>query len=554
LSQAVPPLRTIRPEIPGYVDAAILRALAKSPAARFATAAEFLAALSRPTPPRPFWRSRWLLLAAIALLLIGGAALLARKLWRSWARPGTRIAVLPYEIRGLPTDSSFADGLADALTSSLAGIHGITVIGRQSMLRYRNSVKSAAEIGKELGVAYLLGGTLTWTRDNPPPDSIRITSSLQRTTDGGVVWTRTDNRPAADLFAVQAGITEDVAARLKISLGRDEQRALRTPLTANTAAYQEYLLGRSQLLLRTGARLENAIDHFGRAIALDSSFAEAYVGLGNSWIGYPNFWNRIDSTRNLVSSAVEAYRRAGIALHHALSLDSTLTEARSQLAILDFHGSLDAQRAARELAAVIARDPNSTSAHQGLRSAYVAQGRIAQALVESRKTVELDPLSPLANTYLGVDLVASGRIAEAMQALRTAIEVGPGFSAAYMILGTLQLQNGQPAAGADTVRRFLELRGYPPADDSVVAAALAGRGSVAAALTVLDRFARTGWEPELRIAGLYALLGAGPRALDVLEEAKRRRMWELTVQRYQPFFATLQNEPRFKALWALENR
>lgn len=553
LNETVPALRTTRPDIPVHVEAAILRALAKSPAARFSTPAEFLDALSRPAP-RTLWRSRRLLLGAMALVLIGGAALLARTGWRPWTRPDTRIAVLPYEIRGLPGDSTFADGLAEALTSSLAGIRGITVIGRQSMLRYKNSVKSAAEIGKELRVAYLLSGTLTWTRDNPPPGSIRITSSLQSTTDGGVVWTRTDDRPAAELFSVQAGITENVAARLKISLGREEQRALRTPLTANTAAYREYLLGRGQLLQRTQARLEAAIDHFQRAIALDSTFVEAYVGLANSWIGYPSFWNRVDSTRNLVPSAAEAYGRADLALRRALSLDSTLIEARSQLAILNFHRSLDADRAGSELAAVIAREPNSQSAHQGLRSALVAQGRVAEALVQSRKAVELDPLSPLANTYLGVDLAATGHTPEAMQALRTAIEVGPSFSAAFMTLGTLQLQSGHPEAGADTLRRFLELRGYPPGDDSVVAAALAGRGSVPLALAVLDRFAQNGWEPELRIAGLYAVLGSRQRALDILEEAKRRAMWELTIQRYQPFFAILQNEPRFKALWASESR
>ena len=490
----------------------------------------------------------------VALGLLGGAVLLARIGRSPPSSSQRRIAVLLYENLGAPQDASFADGLAEEITNRLSGIPGVVVIGRLSVLRYKNAPKNPIEIGKELGVDYVLGGTVSWDRSAPGSARVRINSSFQRASDNAIVWTRSDEGVLGDVFTLQADIAEGVLAALNISLGEPERRARRTVPTRNLAAYQEYLLGRSQWILRTGVNIQAAIGHFERAIALDSSFAMAYAALADAWSVYPSFWNRLDSTRNLVPSMAEAYRRADGAVLRALVLDSTLVEAHSALAYVRFLTTGDYVRALPELRAVVARDPSYPFARHWLRHAFAAAGQAEEALAQSRKAVELDPLSPLGNTILGVDLAATGHTTEAMKALRTAIEVSPNFAQAYMILGTLLLQTGQREAGADTLQRFLELRGYPRAGDSVVAAALADRGSVPAAVEALDRFARAEWEPEPRLAGLFALLGAKGHALDLLEAAKARRIAELPVQRYQPFFASLRDEPRFKALWVAAPR
>jgi DNA-binding SARP family transcriptional activator/TolB-like protein len=496
--------------------------------------------------PRRGGRRRWL--GLVALGLIGAAVVLVRL--GSPAKP-IRIAVLLYENLGTPEDEYFADGLAEEITNYLASTPGVSIIGRTSVLRYKKAPKSPAEIRKELGVDYVLGGTVSWAR-NPEPTRVRINSSLQRASDNSIVWNASEEGVLGDVFALQANIAEHVLAALNRSLREPERRARRAVPTRNLAAYQEYLLGRSQWVLRTDVNIEAAIGHFERAIGMDSTFAVAYAALADAWVVYPNFWHRQDSTRNLVPSAAEAYRRADRAVRHALALDSTLVEAQAALAYVRFLTTGDYVRALPELQAVVTRDPGSPFARHWLRHAFAAAGRAEEALAQSRMAVELDPLTPLGNTILGVDLAATGHPTEAIEALRRAIEVSPNFSAAYMVLGALLLQNGQREAGANTLRRFLELRGYERVGDSVVAAALAGRGSVPPAVEALDGFVRLDWEPEPRLAGLYALLGAKERALKLLEEAKARRIGELPVQRYQPFFATLRDEPRFKALWVVD--
>jgi TolB-like protein len=561
LTDPVPSLRAVRAAIPVHVEEAILHALAKSPAGRFTTPAEFMDALSG-SAPRGGWRrsamprlrGRRLLLGLVALGLAGVLALLVR-VGLPLRSPGpTRIAVLLYDNLGAAEDGAFADGLAEEISYRLAGIPGLRIIGRQSVLRYKNAPKSPAEFGKELGVDYVLGGTMSFDRSVVGPARMRINSSLQRASDNSIVWNDKEEGVLGDVFGLQANIAERVLAALNISLGEQERRARQAIPTRNLAAYQEYLIGRSQIRLYSEARIRAGIGHFERAVSLDSTFALAYSGLANAWMAHPNFWNRLDSTKNLVPSASEAYRRAERAVRHALALDSTMIEAQFQLISLRQRSTLDFGHSTAELYALVARDPDNPDMHRALRAALSAQGRVEEALVQSRKTVELDPLSPLANTYLAVDLSATGRTTEAMEALRIAIEMSPSFGQAYMILGTLLLQTGQREAGADSVRRFLELRDYPPAGDSVVAAALAGRGSVPAALEVLDGFARAEWEPEPRLAGLYALLGDKERALNVLERAKARRMWDLFLQRLQPFYDSLRDEPRFKAIWVVAPR
>jgi DNA-binding SARP family transcriptional activator/TolB-like protein/tetratricopeptide (TPR) repeat protein len=493
---------------------------------------------------RRFW------LGVAVLGVIAAALLLVRRPPAPISAKPIRIAVLPYENLGPPEDEYFADGLAEAITNGLSGIPGIVPIGRQSVLKYKAVRRSAGEIGKELSVDYVLGGTVQWPHAGKGEPRVKITSELQRTEDNANVWSKSDEGVFGDVFSLQADVAEHVLSNLHITLLDSVRRALRRPATKSLAAYREYLLGHSQWVLRTGTTIAAAIGHFQRAIDLDSSFALAYAGLADAWVVYPNFWSRIDSTQNLVPSAAIAYERAQAAAGHALGLDSTLIQARAALAYQRFMSSHDARRGIDELTAVVHLDPNYPFARHYLRHALAASGQAAEALVESRMAVELDPLSPLGNTVLAVDYAAAGRTVEAMAALRQAIEVSPTFAQAYMVLGTLLWQGGQRQGGADTLRLFLELRGYPRSGDSVVAAALAGRAPATSALRVLDQFVRSDWEPEPRLAGLYALLGAKKRALDVLETVKARHVGELLLQRYQPFLRTLADEPRFKALWA----
>jgi hypothetical protein len=138
----------------------------------------------------------------------------------------------------------------------------------------------------------------------------------------------------------------------------------------------------------------------------------------------------------------------------------------------------------------------------------VSLGRLGDALNESRRLVGLDPLSPVGNALLAVDLAANGQREEAMGRARRAVELEPKFAQAYMVLGTLQYLLGSRVAAAETLVQFPLLRGYPANDVEAVRAVLAGTGPIGPAVAVIDRFVLQEWEPESRLVGLYALVGA----------------------------------------------
>ncbi|MEO8451023.1 MAG: hypothetical protein ABI647_14595 [Gemmatimonadota bacterium] len=379
---------------------------------------------------------------------------------------------------------------------------------------------------------------------------MRIRSELVRTADNKVIRGQTYEAPFTDqVFALQERIALQVLETLQ---ARTESRKHppRIIPTHNMEAYREYLIGRSLAAVRTDEALKSAIRHYQQATARDSSFAMAYAALATAWVVYPNFWSRTDSSRNLAPSSAVAYAMSEKAAQQALSIDLDLFEARATLAYAKFLITAESGRAIPELEAVVQQAPDDPTIRTWYRHALGAAGREVEALQQSQRAVELDPLAPVGNTILGVDLAATGDTAAALVALRRVVELNPGFAAAYMVLGALLLQRGETAAGAASLCRFLVLRGYDVTRAGVVEAALAGRGSRAEAIEALEGFTRTEWEPEVRLAGFFALLGARGRALDILEAARARRVGDLLFMRYQPFLAPLRREPRFEAIWA----
>jgi tetratricopeptide (TPR) repeat protein len=368
-----------------------------------------------------------------------------------------------------------------------------------------------------------------------------------RTADNVVLWAQPLASPLDErIFTLQAEIANRVLDALRAGAS---ERPAPIVLTRDMAAYREYQIGRWQLAHRTDEGVKGAIGAFERATSQDSSFAEAFAGLANAWAAYPNFWSRIDSSRNLLPSAIAAYQQSERAARHALRLNPGLTEARVALIQARFFRTLDPGPAIAGFDSAVQVAPSDAQLRQLYRTALSFAGRSAEALVQSARAVDLDPLQPVARTVFGVDLAFQGNVDSAIRILRRTAELNPAFAQAYMVLGTLLWQRGERAAGADSLGQFLRLRGYDPTRVALVTAALSGRGDRDTALATLDQLTRSEWEPELRLAGFYALLGSTDRALAVLEAARRRPVAELVFMRHQPFFAPLRGDPRFEALW-----
>jgi serine/threonine protein kinase len=293
LTGAVPSLRAVRPSVPVSVEHAVLRAIAPAPADRFATAAAFAQSLSttatsvgtHTSAPGPGARRRTrTALAAGGVLMLGvvGGLIWTKDGWDRSASQNARtlrIAVLPFENRGAPDDEYFAESMTDEVRGKLAGLPALKIIARTSSSEYKATRKRPGDIGRELGVQYLLTGTVQWEK-GASGDRVRVSPELIDVGDASTRWQRSFDAPMTDVFAVQGQIAGEVAQALDVVLGTREREALTFRPTTNLAAYNAFMRGEeeSRSLTRLDAvPLRRALRHYEEAVALDSTFAQAWL-------------------------------------------------------------------------------------------------------------------------------------------------------------------------------------------------------------------------------------------------------------------------------------
>ncbi|HEY9229102.1 MAG TPA: protein kinase, partial [Gemmatimonadaceae bacterium] len=289
-------LRGARAGMTDALDVAVARGLARVPADRFASAAAFSSALesaatthhvavsstltSASARVTRFWRRPTFAVFALGIL-IGVGGLFA---WRRshGDAEGRTLAVLPFENIGANDDAYFADGITEEVRGKLAGIPGLRVTARTSANQYRGSKKTPAEIGAELGVSYLLTGTVRWATAADGKRTVRVTPELIRVATGSTKWQQGFDNELSDVFTTQTKIAEQVAQELDVQIGTSVQQQFASQPTQNLEAYQEFLLGEqaTQSFALTDPRsMEAGLVHYQRAAQLDSGFANAWAAI-----------------------------------------------------------------------------------------------------------------------------------------------------------------------------------------------------------------------------------------------------------------------------------
>jgi len=293
------------------------------------------------------------------------------------------IVVIPFENLGSAEDRYFATGMTDEITSRLASVSGLGVISRNSAAQYAGGSTPIKQIGDELGVDYVLQGTVRWAGDEES-SRVRITPQLISVDDDTQVWSNTYDRVVDDIFEVQTDIATQVIGQLGIALLGNEQEALQTRPTDNLEAYKYYLRGWEYWTHPdlTDRQFQVSSQMFQRAVELDPEFAlaHAYLSMAHSRV----YWFGGDTGRSrMVESRAAADR--------ALQLDPNLGEAHMALGYVHYYGSRDYEQALEEFRKAEQLLPGNAEAIGAIGFIQRRQGRLDEAAASFKRALELDP-------------------------------------------------------------------------------------------------------------------------------------------------------------------
>jgi TolB-like protein/DNA-binding winged helix-turn-helix (wHTH) protein/Tfp pilus assembly protein PilF len=480
----------------------------------------------------------------IAFAAVSAALLLLLAAWGVWMRhraprrgPINSVAVLPLRnLNGDQPEDFFADGMTEALTTSLSRLGGLRVISRTSTMRYRQTSKTLPEIAGELSVGAVVEGSVA--REG---ERVRVSLRLIEAATDRPLWSQDYERELTDVLDLQSDLARDVARGIRGSLGDGAGPPARARPRVRPEAYEAYLKGRFYWNKRTPEGLRKSIEYYEQALAAQPNFALAYAGLADTHtvLGF-----------YAPSRPQGDYLKAREAALKALSLDDSLAEAHTSLAGVKHKYDTDWSGAAVDFQQAMQLDPGYATARQWYAIYLQSLGRFDEALAELQKAQELDPLSPVMRADRGWILYTARRYDEAISQLREALEFGPSFEATYFLVlayarkgmyeEALQaLGEGEP--GQAQTSGHLSLLAHTHA--------LAGRRQAAERIldTLRRRFER-GEAAAYDLALVYAALGRKEQALDYLEHIHRERSSWLPFLGVEPELDGLRAEPRFQSL------
>jgi TolB-like protein/tetratricopeptide (TPR) repeat protein len=365
------------------------------------------------------WRNASLGAGLAAALWVGVALVLVFK------GPGAagggaavkRLAVLPFENLGSADDAYFADGIADQVRGKLTALTGLQITARSSSVQYRATTKSPQDIGRELGVSYLLSATVRWAAGAGNTRRVQVTPELIDARTGAATWQQTFDADLTDVFQVQQTIATQVAAALGVALGTGEQQELAARPTENLAAYDAYLHGEAIVQSLVGSdptMLRRAATFYEQAVGLDSSFGQAWARLAN--VRASLFFASVPTP-----AEGEAARRAA---DRAQALAPQAAETYLALSVVAQFVQRDPGLARRTAEQGLAAHPANVDLMRRVASLQ-ATDQPEEALGVLRHTVELDPRSVASWGSLASVLINLHRAAEAEQAIARGLELDP---------------------------------------------------------------------------------------------------------------------------------
>jgi TolB-like protein/DNA-binding winged helix-turn-helix (wHTH) protein/Tfp pilus assembly protein PilF len=490
---------------------------------------------------------QWPVLVGIAVILVAAAGAYFQWL-HAHALPqrfGGRVmlAVLPFEnLTGDPGEDYFSDGLTEEMIAQLGRIDPdhVGVVARTSVMHYKHSPEQSDQIARELGVQYVLEGSVR--RDS---DKVRITAELIQMKDQTHLWSRQYERELSHLLALQDEISQEIADEIQLTLGRNRKPIVTTPQAALAPkayeAHDLYLKGQYFWNKRTVEGLQRAIDCFNQAIVKDPNYARAYAGLANSYAlmgGYSG------------APQAESMLKARAAALRALEIDDNLPEAHAALALIVQNYDWDWQTADKEFRRAIELNPNYATAHHWYAEHLAYRGHFDEAFRESESASQLDPLSLIIAADHAVILYYSRQYDRAIEQFRVVLDMDPGFPRASMITHAY-VEKGLFKDALASVENRRRLADDGPWALSQLAYVYGRSGQPAQAQSALMKLEEVNRRQQVDPGPLlWAYLGTGDKdqVLAWLEKAYSQHSNVLTTLRVEPGYDILRSDPRFQEL------
>jgi TolB-like protein len=451
------------------------------------------------------------------------------------------LAVLPFEdISRQKDEEYFSDGLTEEMITQLGRMNPewLGVIARTSAMHYKDCDRTVQQIGCELGVSYVLEGSVRRVGRR-----VRVTAQLIQVADQTHLWAESYDCELGNILALQNDVACAIADEIRIKLRPQERARLGKVRPVNPEAYEAYLKGRYFWNKRTKEALEKSVPCFERAIEKDPDYASAYAGLADSYCLLAN-------TAYGALPPKEAFSKARVATLKALEIDKTLAEAHASLAQLDLY-EFDWLAAERELRRSIELNPGFAVAHHWYALYLSAKGRFKEALAEANRAYGLDPLSVIINRDLGLIYYYARQPDRAIEQYRKTLELDPNFALAHQALGRAYLEMGMYTKGVEEIQLAVRLSGESVGMLAALAHAygLAGKTEKARGiLGDLTERSRRSYVPPTSIAVIYAGLGEKENALEWLEKAWGEQDVGLHTLKVHPIFNGLCTDPRFQDL------
>jgi TolB-like protein/Tfp pilus assembly protein PilF len=488
-------------------------------------------------------RLRASVLIAGILILVALAGFFSWQHFRSRApAPAARVmlAVLPFQnLSGDPAQDYFSDGMTEEMIAQLGRLdpQHLAVIARTSVMHYKHSQEQLEEIGHELGVQYVLEGSVR--RD---ADKVRISAQLIQMRDQTHVWARQYDRELSNLLALQGEIAREIAGGIRLTFVDDkrDEVARRASLSPGSyEAYDLYLKGRYFWNKRTPQGFQRAVGYFQQAIEKDPNYARAYAGLADSY-ALMSVYN-MGPPREITPKA----RAAGL---RAVELDERLAEAHASLAVIAQNYDWDWQTVEKEYRRAIELDPNYPTAHHWYAESLALEGRFDEAFVEIERARQLDPLSLIIAADYGAILYFSRQYDRAIEQFRTVLDMEPNFPRAHM-LELAYVQKGRYAQALADIEKWRRVEDNPWS--WTMLAYVYGRSGqqveARRALEKLEELNRRRETDALSIAVAHVGIGDKEKAIAWLQKAYAEHSIS-TALKVDPIFDPLRSDPRFQEL------